>query len=56
MWNLGIMITKKLSLVIFYVMTTSSLVNSIAYADDFGDKILLLTIHVSKNTIQNGEV
>jgi hypothetical protein len=50
------MIKKKLSLVIFCVINILSFLNSGAYSDDFGGKVLLLTIHVSKNTIQNGEV
>lgn len=49
-------VSKELSLVIFPAMGMLGLVFSNVYSDDFGGKVLLLTIHVSNNTIQNGEV
>ena len=48
--------SKKSSLGIFCFTYIVSSVISNSYADDIGGKILLLTIHVSNNTIQNGEV
>ena len=48
--------SKKSSLGIFCFIFIVSLGYSKSFADDFGVKILLLTIHVSNNTIQNGEV
>ena len=51
-----IRISKNLSIGFLCVigMLSSMIFNS--YADDLGVKVLLLTIHVSDNAIQNGEV